>query len=347
MDGEDESKGGYVVYSDGSSIAVAYTEEYTEHIKEFLFEYLIELCATSELVAPRGVLKEECIDLYEIYGKEDAEWREKEWAAFEAEMGPEITEAFKYLYGMYSSDVIEWLANLYEPRVCVCDNYDENGIRICLFPKDEDGNYICKNGGFYYSNSGRDTYGYGIDIESTIQALGIIERAGLTREFGGNYVSALPAQIKADIVAFIKSCQDPNGFFYHPQWSHEDTDAHLGRRGRDLMWAESLLKKFGAKPFYNTPSGTVGEGAPGAIVSPTALTGRLGASSIIAASRVVSVSSSVADHLVSAETFKAYLDSLPINTQSYNIGNQLAAQSTQLVARDKQLNGAIRKVLFD
>lgn len=43
MDEEDESKGGYVVYSDGSSLGVAYTEEYTDHIKNFAMDYLIEL----------------------------------------------------------------------------------------------------------------------------------------------------------------------------------------------------------------------------------------------------------------------------------------------------------------
>ena len=350
MDEEDESKGGYVVYSDGSSLGVAYTEEYTDHIKNFVMDYLIDLCDTYELVAPRGILMQECIDLYEIYEKEDSEWRAQEWAQFETEMGSEITTAFKYLYNMYSPDVIEWLANLYEPRVCVCNNFDENGVRICQFPKDASGNYICKNGGFYYSNSGRNTVGYGIDIESTIQALGIIERAGLTREFGGNYVDALPDQIREDIIAFIKSCQDENGFFYHPQWTHEQVDSHLGRRGRDLMWAESLLKKFGANPFYDTAGGMKGEGEPEQqepIVSPTAMTQHLGTSAIRAASKVVAAADPVADHLVSAETFKAYLESLPLNTQSYNIGNQLAAQSTQLVNRDKQLNGAISKVLFE
>ena len=248
---------------------------------------------------------------------------------------------------MYSSDVIEWLANLYEPRVCVCDNYDENGIRICLFPKDENGEYLCHGGGFYYSKTAKEIYGFGIDIESTIQALGIIERAGLTRDFGGSYVSALPAQIKADIVAFIKSCQDPNGFFYHPQWTKEDTDAHLGRRGRDLMWAESLLTKLGAAPIYDTPGGLSGVGMPKPIVSPVALTGRLTRSSVSAVASVVSASEAVAEHLVSAETFKAYLDTLPLNTYSYSVGNQLAAQSTQIVARDKQLGGAISEVLFE
>ena len=347
MRGEGESKGGYVIYSDGSSLAAAYTEEYTDHIKKFVIEYLSELCCTDELTAPQGVLKQECVDLYEIYAEEDAEWREKEWSAFEAEMGTEITEAFKYLYGMYSSDVIEWLANLYEPRVCVCNTYDENGIRICQFPKDENGNYICKNGGFYYSTTAKEIYGFGVDIESTIQALGIIERAGLTREFGGSYVNALPAQIKADIVAFIKSCQNENGFFYHPQWTKEDTDAQLGRRGRDLMWAQSLLQKFGAKPFYDTPGGMSGEGAPTPVASPAALTARLKTSTIVAVASVRSASEPVAEHLVSAEAFKAYLDTLPINTYSYSVGNQLAAQSVQLVNRDKQLNGEISKVLFE
>ena len=348
MDEEDESKGGYVIYSDGSSLAAAYTEEYTTHIIEIVFDYLTEICDTEELVIPRGVPMQECIDLYAIYDAEDSEHRAQEWAAFEEEMGSEITQAFKYLYGMYSSDVVEWLANLYEPRVCVCNNFDENGIRKCLYPKDAEGNYICKNGGFYYSNSGRNTYGYGIDIESTIQALGIIQRAGMTREFGFDYQNALPTQIKEDIIAFIKSCQDPNGFFYHPQWTHEAVDAQLGRRGRDLMWAQSMLEKFGVKPFYDTAGGMEGEGAPDQnIVSPTALTVRLGTSKVLLTSKIVSVAEPVAEHLVSAEAFKAYLETLPINTYSYNIGNQLAAQSVQLVNRDKQLNGAISKVLFE
>lgn len=70
-----------------------------------------------------------------------------------------------------------------------------------------EGQYDAASGGFYYARSSRDSDAFTPDIESTAQALGIIERCGLQQR--------LTDDIKADLVRFFQSKQDPGtGYFY-------------------------------------------------------------------------------------------------------------------------------------
>ena len=158
--------------------------------------------------------------------------------------------------------------------------------------------------------------------------------------YSSNYVRSTDSRMHAEIVRFIKSMQDPNGFFYHPQWTKELTDSRLSRRARDLRWCTRLLSEFGAKPTYDTPNGVKGDGLDvnGNPVSKIQLTTPIGDGVICAASRVI-LAATYAEHFESAETFSAYLDRLVSspNHNFYSIGNEFASQTSQIIERDRQL----------
>ena len=71
---------------------------------------------------------------------------------------------------------------------------------------------------------------------------------------------SFPDKIRQDIAKFVKPLQDPNGYFYHPQWGKKLTDTMVERRARDLSWALSCLSFSGARPTYDTPTGALGDG---------------------------------------------------------------------------------------
>ena len=178
-----------------------------------------------------------------------SEWSELEAAAvakYGEESGMAIVEAFKTLYTLYSDDMVDWAASLYSRG----------------FNDLESGNWA---GGYYASTAGRDTVGYGPDVQCTAQMISFINGSGMVNHLGDDYnVPAskyIPEWMQYEMVYFAKSLQDTsNGYFYHPQWGKETTDAHLSRRGRDLGWATSIIKQFGELPEVAAPNGTAGNG---------------------------------------------------------------------------------------
>ncbi len=147
----------------------------------------------------------------------------------------ETVSALKELYSVYKKEFVDWIGNLYDPRV----------------------------GGFYYSNSARDNeevecegkmYKLLPDLESTSQALGLISGLHMADLYEKDPILALPEWIKKKMVPFVQNMQDESGgYFYHPQWGKERTDKWVNRRGRDLTWATRTLARFGEKPLYKTP----------------------------------------------------------------------------------------------
>jgi len=95
-------------------------------------------------------------------------------------LGAGVESALRDHLSMIGADFYRWLARLYVPRKCTCNNFDAEGNRICLLPRDENGRCKCTGGGFYYCNSARDTDGYDIDIESTVQAISFIKSTGFS-----------------------------------------------------------------------------------------------------------------------------------------------------------------------
>ena len=332
----------YLLYSDGSSIGIAYDEdEYDLSLGDAVKHLLTYYLNQETLEVKSGVLYRNRHDLLAYIKQLDEEYREERWEAlrlaaaqkaepfYGAERAEEIADelvlAFKDLYKMYNPAVVTWFANLYEPYVCIC-----GGKEVCQKTK------WCGGGGFYYSNSGRNTESYLPDAESTTQALGFISSSGMSRLYGSSYVKTITPEMRKAIPYFIKNLQEPNGFFYHPQWDMADTDAHLSRRARDINWCISMLNTFGYKPTYNTPTGVKGDGllADGTPVSQAApsssLTSPFTPSAVSAVSKVVTVSSNTPAHLKDEAAFREYLSKQDIHNSSYPVGNTLTAQSSQI-----------------
>ena len=304
---------GYAIYSDGESVAIVWSDDYAAQmaVDDFISKFLV----ASELVLEPGYIYTEIFSLLAHKKSVEQLERAEMFSGLEAELGKEATEALKTYYGLFDERYYLWMANLYDPG-----EYDDEGNPL--------------GGGYYFSNSGRDNPGYGIDLESTAQALTLLSASGMMSEYGDNdWMAVIPEKMQKEIVAFVKSLQSPeDGYFYHPQWEA----VTVNRRGRDLDWATSLLERFGAAPYWDTPNGVKGEfGAPGA-APVSAVTNSLSKSHAIAVSEVVAVNTpSLPKELQSLSNFKAYLDSFTASmpTNSYGIGNTFGAISSQILAR--------------
>ena len=316
----------YIIYVKDGSVSVYWDSNYSA---DKAIDRLIELIAD-------GSLKNGFKETYSTRTtaeKREAEKLQREASILKVEqlLGKEAADAVVAHLSLATEDFYMWLADLYEPRTCICDNYDENGYRVCLLPKDSEGNYLCHGGGFYYSNSGRDTEGYDIDIESTVQAINFLSSAGMLAEYGGDTAKALPQQMKNDVVAFAKSLQSPvDGYFYHPQWGESIGTSRLGR---DLGWATQIITKFGSIPLYDAPNGTKGEKKPTG--ASTALVGEL-SESVAAAVSKVTLTAVWPNHLKTLDAFNEYLRSFDLANNSYSTGNTFASQSGQINNRDKE-----------
>ena len=232
---------------------------------------------------------------------------EKRWQDFKQtlteDVGPELSEeimkAFSELYSLFDEKTVSWFANLYE----------------------------AKTGGFYYSNSARDTALFRPDLESTYQTLQFMRGSGMCQ--GLLECESVPEWMAKDIVRFTKSLQDPNGYFYHPQWGKAAVDERPARRGRDLTWGDRILKRFNSSPTYDTPSGTRGDGIryDGAKIS----------GFVSREIKEEKTETALADHLSSKEKFLEYISKWDVERDGYYVGNLFESQSLQINARDKQL----------
>lgn len=234
--------------------------------------------------------------------------------------GEEVEIAIRDHLALINEKFYHWLADLYVPRKCSCNNFDSDGNRICLLPKDKDGKCLCTGGGFYYSNSARDSEEFDIDIESTVQAIRFLHTSGMLVDYNGSYMDALPKQMQKDVCAFAKSLQDKeDGYFYHPRWGKNILPS---RQGRDLGWATGIIKDLGDTPLYDTKNGHKGSlGAP------------IG---MIKSEDKSSDKSTWISHLQTLDAFKEYLNSFDLKTRSYHCGNYINAQTAQIIERDKQ-----------
>lgn len=188
--------------------------------------------------------------------------------------GKSFVKSIQDLYSVYNPNVVDWLAGI----------YDNN------------------SGGFYYSNSARDNEQFLPDIESTNQATNYLLSSGMAKSCG-----ELPDFMKEKIISFCKGLQSKtDGYIYHPQWGSNITDH---RRGRDLMWAESMKKKFNFEFDY-----------------PTALE-RLGAAPTEEKNAI-----EMPEHLRNEEAFLNYLNNYDWQNDTYYSGNAIAAQAIQINA---------------
>ena len=214
MEAENEDYVGYCIYSDGKSVAIAYDDEIygvsvaeNEAIKVFVEKYL----AGDTLKMDKGTASIEKFDAIERQEELDQVMLDVRWAEVEEKLvalhgeklGRESVTALKnYYYSLFTDELVTWFANLYDPVT----------------------------GGFYFSNSARNSEGFLPDVESTAQALGFLTVSGITDDLS----EFIPKEMQQQMVRFVKSLQSPeNGHFYHPQWGKELTDKYPARLGRE------------------------------------------------------------------------------------------------------------------
>ena len=320
----------YVIYSDGSSVAIVYDVDHDNVSMEMAVDAFVDKFLDTELYHAEGSMETKIFNIIDDYSPPlDEAHRQEILDEAEQKLGTETVNALKSMMGIYDDRLIQWIAGLYDPCICVCLGMGEEECKNTEYCK-------VKGGGFYYSNSARDTVGFLPDLESTRQALDMLNMSGMTWMYGGRYNNgALPDGMMAAIGRYTQALQcESDGYFRHPQWANRAD--HDMRLNRDLSWATTLLSNAGMSFWYNTPTGKKGTGKPAA--SSGELTTNLHKSSPVAVSKVVAVASYPAI-LESRETFRAELDSLTasLKTSSYGTGSRLGTYGAQISARDRQI----------
>jgi len=310
--GEGEVK--YLVYSDGSAVAVAFERDVFESDAAGVYAvfHLLDKLKAGEALS-EGVVFSGAVEPISYCESLDAMQNESCYEKMRSQVGGElgerIVDATKEYFSIMRGGVAEWLAGLYDPEI----------------------------GGFYYSESGRDHEGYLPDLESTGQAMCILQYNNMLDHIGGT--KNLPDFMKKQIVSFIKPLQDPNGYFYHPQWTKERTDRLLERRARDLGYGLSALHAAGGRPTYDTPTGEKGDGRllDGTEVDPRGI-------APVKPAEGKKPEAKPAERYVSPvlkdkESFTAYLEAKreSITKAGYGFGSELSSLAGEIVFRDKQL----------
>lgn len=242
----------------------------------------------------------------------DASWREPHFERVFRDLGGddtarEIVDALKTLYSMYTDDLVEWYANLYDPGM----------------------------GAYYCTTSGKENEGFLPDIESTVMALRFLENCGMLDHLNKDWRCAMGDEMKTKLIRFAKGMQLSNGYFYNYLKTQQEIDSSIPKRGRDLGWCTGVLSELGAKPTYDTPNGVKGDGIDknGNPVSDFKPYVAENGKEAPAAAAV-----NYPDYLENKDTLLEYLNtSVDIVNNSYSAGNLLNATYPQYKARDKAL----------
>ena len=302
-----ELESSYVICTDGVSVAIAYENYVTRYAA---IDYFLSNFSSLDLTK-QGTLVSKTIGIEEYVNETRNELREKDFLGLSS-LSAGAVRVLKELYSLYDEDAYIWLANLYDPDI----------------------------GGFYYSNSGRNTQGFLPDLESTAQALMFMADSGMLDNYGGKYGDAVSPEMRKAILAFAKNSQDPDdGYFYHPQWGKSISSTRLGR---DLGWATRIISAFGEKPIWDTPNGVGGEqGKPG---SEVAMTSSLRAGSALPVSRIVLTAAPA--YLKDVELFKEHLENdFDWENNSYRAGNAIESELGQIQNAGKEYTEALIEFL--
>ena len=200
-------------------------------------------------------------------------------------MNENIMRELKRADDLCGKDILTWLASLYD----------------------------AESGGFYYSISARDTDGFLPDLESTYQAVYLLQQGGM---YGSGPV---PTDIMPKIIAdkfseyAISLQSEKDGYFYHPQWGE---NVATSRKARDLMWARGLINKFGGSPKYLYPEQRIAELKKTEEGADTAEEDNNG----------------VEERFTSEKKFREYLESLDFEVNGWGAGNTLVCQQVQIKA---------------
>ncbi len=318
---EEEDFVGYVIVSDGRSVAIAFDERtfgenvaFDEGVECFAEEFM----KGKSLKLSDGIIYRDAFDPIKKQKERDEEKVDKIWelklSQLSAKLGDEaaasaIVDELKNIRFIYNNDhaIVKWLANLYDPET----------------------------GGFYYSNSARNSEGYLPDLESTSGAIGIVE--SILLEYEGDLVDYFGEEISEKFVSFVKEKQNENGYFYHPQWKRSLIDENQERRTRDLLNALNILDYFGASPIYDTPNGVKGEGA---VAAAAKLALPLKERGVAPASVILSAANDeiyIPPHLRTKEAFENYLSGLQIKDNAAEAFEKLSSELALYIIIDEML----------
>lgn len=297
----------FMIYAEGGSIAVAYSDTVARYAA---MEYIQTYIKAPVLYAD-GVITTKLFDKVDFIAQKREAAREVQFAAIEEYLGKENTDALRNFYNLYDEDLYIYIANLYDPAI----------------------------GGFYYSASGRDTNGFLPDLESTGQALGMLDTSGLTDGYREEYIKGgyrawqnmIPEEMAEQILNFAINLQAEDHYFYHPQWATVSSS----RRGRDAGWARTIIEALHATPKYPFVGDLEVEGA--SYSSGRSLVMPLGNSTSSAVSGAISnllppTVVSAAEELSSAEAWIKHLNESNVSTNSYSVFNNLSARTAEIKA---------------
>ncbi len=305
---DNEENVGYSIYSNGKSVAIAFDEPvfgepvaFNEAIDCFIEIYM----QAGSLKLKEGNVFYESFDALQRQEKREEKSIENHWelklsqiiAKLDGneELANAIVKELKGLYSTYNKDysIVNWVANLYDPMT----------------------------GGFYYSPSARDNQGYLPDLESTSEALGIVE--AILTGYLGTMNDYFGEEVGAKFISFAKDMQDENGYFYHPQWSRSDIDKNIDKRTRDVLNALNVLELFGATPTYSIPGGANNESTVTPVSSLTAPLSLSRTTAVISLAAAVSEEVYIPPHMKSEATFKSYLAGLDIQNDTVDVCEEL------------------------
>lgn len=196
---------GYIIYSDGTSIAV-----YWQHpdMKSLALADFLDVCVKDKrLVLDTGTVAST------LYVMREFEVN-KYWLAIEKVADSEVVKALRTLNAYFDGEkIVDFYANLWDGE----------------------------RGGFYYTVSARDNVGFLPDLESTKQIIGGLEDNGACKDAN----ELFPTEIKEKILNFAKSTQSSkDGYFYHEQWEQDKSKLQTDRYGRDMSHATDLISQF-------------------------------------------------------------------------------------------------------
>lgn len=196
---------GYIIYHDGTSIAVYWMHPDMQSIA--ITDFLNTCVIDNKLVLNEGTV------ISVLYNEREFE-TDKYWLAIEAEADESVVAALRALNSYFNgAAIVDFYANLWDGE----------------------------RGGFYYTISARDNVGYFPDMESTKQIIEGLKSNGAITDAN----TAFPTEIKEKILNFVISTQSAaDGYFYHPQWPQSRNELQTDRYGRDMGHATDIIALF-------------------------------------------------------------------------------------------------------
>lgn len=106
------------------------------------------------------------------------------------------------------------------------------------------GQYDGSSGGFYYAASSRTDESFQPDIESTAQAISILEMTGL--------LDRIPGETREKMISFFRSRQNEKGYFLDPHNEMKSVDRMVARA---ISYSVNSLARLGSAPLHPLPGG--------------------------------------------------------------------------------------------